>query len=321
MEKKDLCRSLTISIVSYNTCALLRACLTSIQTCLDECEVTPQVIVVDNGSHDGSIEMVEQEFPWVQLIAVGENLGYGCANNLAFKQVQGRYFLILNSDTEVSPKAIEELVRWMDEHPEAGACGPHLVDPAGRPQVTWYRDPNLLSVFVEQTFLDRLPLFNRLAFDYGATGDQCNHPQEVQQITGAGLLVRSELYRQIDGFDPAFFMYYEDTDLCIRIRAQGQKIYYLPQVQILHHLGASSQEVAMRARMIASYNRSQYYFFNRYQGKMSAGLLKLFVLSGALLRLSIWTVLALGKPRYRSQIRLFREVVRRTWKMLAVEPR
>lgn len=252
---------ITVSIVSYNTCALLRACLQSLAARQAEGEATLEVVVADNGSTDGSVEMVRDEFPQVCLIETGGNIGYGRANNAALAEAQGRYFFILNSDTEVEPGALGAMRDYLDARPEIGMVGAQLVLPDGSTQASCAMDPNLLAVFWEQTYLDKLLPSNRITGAYAMTHWNYETAQEVQQVCGACFFVRREAWAQIGGFDPAYFMYFEDTDFCVRLRRAGWPIYFFPGARIKHHLGASSSgDWRTRAIMIASYNQSRYYF-------------------------------------------------------------
>jgi len=309
---------ISVSIVSYNTRDLLRACLMSLRARGAEGEVGLEVIVADNGSTDGSVAMVRTEFPEVQLIETGGNVGYGRANNRALEDARGRYFFVLNSDTEVQPGALVAMRDFMDEHPAAGAVGAQLILPDGAIQGSCARDPGLLAVFWEQTYLDKLLPGNRITGGYAMTHWDYRDRREVEQVAGACLFVRREAYRQVGGFDPAYFMYFEDTDFCIRLRRAGWRIYFLPDARIRHHLGASSGgDWRIRARMVASYNKSRYYYFTRHEGRVHGYLLKVTVLLGAGLRLLGWSLICLVRPAARQKVRLFREVLRRTWRMTA----
>lgn len=303
---------ITVSIVSYNTRDLLRACLHSLQMRQDAGEVTMEIIVADNGSMDGSVGMMREEFPSVACIETGGNIGYGRANNLAVAQARGRYCFILNSDTEVGAGTLAALFAFLETHPDAGAVGAQLVWPDGTPQPSFSRDQGLMTVFREQTYLDQIvrrrpPLAQDAASKGGA--------REVEQIVGACLFVRREAYAQVGGFDPAYFMYFEDIDLCIRLRQAGWRIWFLPEARITHHLGASSRDWQGRARMIASYNQSRYYFFTHTRGAWQGALLKALVLLGAGLRLCAWSVVSVARPSARIQARLFLAVWRKTWAM------
>ncbi len=319
---------ITVSVVSYNTAELLRVCLNALLARQQEGEATLQIIVADNGSTDGSVEMIRNEYsnnvaaenPTVELIETGSNLGYGRANNRAFKNAQGRYFCALNSDAEVQPGALSALRNFLDCHPAAGAAGPQLLWPDGKPQESWGDDPHLSGIFWEQTFLGafrgavRRLLFGRLQ----KRGDNCvqllDEPRQVDQINGACLFARREAYAQVGGFNEIFFMYVEDVDINIRLRAAGWDVFFVPQARVKHHLGASSRDWRARARMVASYNKSRYFFFGRENARR-ANIVKFFVVLGALLRLLGWSFLALSRPAAREKIKLFREVLRQSWKM------
>lgn len=306
----------TISIVSYNTCDDLRNCLASLQARRDEGEVTVEVVVADNQSVDGSVDMVRAEFPWVRVVETRGNLGYGRANNAGLAEARGRYYFVLNADTEVQPGALKVMRDFMDESPKAGCVGAQLILRDGSTQTSCARDPGLLAVFWEQTYLDKLLPNNTITGNYLMTDWDYKDRREVEQVCGACLFVRREAWKQIDGFDPAYFMYFEDTDFCIRLRRAGWSIYFIPEARIHHLLGsASAKNWQTRARMISAYNKSRYYYFNRYEGRAKGLAIKATVLLGATLRLIAWSIIALVRPSSRDQVRLFREVWRQTSKM------
>ncbi|MEO7717629.1 MAG: glycosyltransferase family 2 protein [Capsulimonas sp.] len=298
----------TISIVSYNTSGPLRDCLQSLQDRRDEGEATMEVVVADNVSTDDSVEMVRREFPWVRVVETGGNIGYGRANNAAQIDARGRYAFILNSDTIVLPGALAAMRDFMDEHPKIGAVGAQLILSDGGTQTSCARDPSLMAVWWEQTYLDKLFPNNKVTGNYLMTDWDYGTRREVEQVCGACLFVRREAYTQIDGFDPAFFMYFEDTDFCIRLRGAGWPIWFIPEAHIRHLLGASSGAWRSRARMIVSYNRSRYYYFTRYGGRGRGLAIKAMCLLGATMRSIAWHAIALVKPSAREQARLFRKV-------------
>lgn len=311
---------ISVSIVSYNTRGLLRACLLSLQMRHEAGEATLEIIVADNGSMDGSVEMVRSEFPTVRLVETGGNIGYGRANNLALEGAQGRYFFVLNSDTDVEPGALSALLGFMDAHPDVGAAGAQLVLPDGTIQASCATDPSLLSVFWEQMYLDKLLPANKVTGAYSMTHWAYNDARAVEQVAGACLFVRREAYQAIGGFDPAYFMYFEDTDFCIRLRRAGWPIWFVPQARIGHRLGASSHaDWRVRARMIASYNQSRYYYYSRYGGRRQGALLKTLTLMGAALRLLAWSLVSVRRPSGREQVHLFQSVLAQTWRMTPAE--
>lgn len=306
---------ITVSIVSYNTRELLRACLQSLLKRESEGEATLQVIVADNGSQDGSVEMVRDDFASVEVFSTGGNIGYGRANNKAFERSRGRYFFALNSDTEVEPGALAALRDWMDAHSEAGACGAQLMWPDGRIQFSYGYDPTLPSILYEQLGLHKVLHFDRVRHRAEMKPEEDQQPFEAQHVAGACLFARRQAYAQIGGFDPVYFMYHEDTDLCIRMRRAGWKIFLIPRARIIHHVGASSQNWRNRALMVSSYNASRHLFFSRHGGRAQGLLLKTMFLIGAAWRLTAWTILALARPSALDKVRLFRFVLRSNWKL------
>ncbi|HVF10289.1 MAG TPA: glycosyltransferase family 2 protein [Abditibacteriaceae bacterium] len=312
----DTAPEITVSIVSYNTRDLLRACLQALRERQAVGEAVLQIIVADNASRDGSLEMVQQEFPEVEAFATGSNLGFGRAHNLCFARARGRYFLVLNSDTEIEPGALLTLRDFMDTHPDAGAAGGQLVWPDGSPQASYGSDPELRGIFYEQTFLGNLMSRLRPAQEPETSMAGTGEPREVEQICGACQFVRSTAYRQVGGYDPAYFMYHEDVDLNMHLRRAGWRVFYVPAARIRHHLGGSSQQDwRTRARMVSALNWSRYYYYHRYEGAWRGRLVKSLFVLGAGLRLGAWTCLALTRPHALEKVKLFREVLRRTWKM------
>ena len=302
----SLTPDISVAIVSYNTRDLLRACLRSLMAQQADGEASLEIIVADNGSSDNSVEMVRAEFPSVQVIETGENLGFGRANNLALQNATGRALCLLNSDAEVLPGALSLCLAALDADPKSGLGGGQLLWPDGRLQTSYGNDPTLSGVFREQTFLS--------AFGRAHTGAPLAAPTDVQQICGAFMLIRPQAWREMGGFDPQYFMYNEDVDLNFRLRRAGWRVVFLPQARITHHLGASSSaDWQKRARMVAAYNESRYHFFSRFHGPSAGAKLKACCLLGAAIRLTGWLLLSLVRPSAQDKVKLFREVWRRTW--------
>lgn len=304
---------ISVTIVSFNTKELLRACLRSLFARRDEGEVSLEVIVADNGSTDGSNEMIREEFPEVLIVDSGGNVGYGRGNNLAAAHAKGRYLCIFNSDAEAEPGALRTMRDYLDENQSPGMVGPQLIYPDGSDQPSYGIDPRLSDIFWEQTFLRNVLPRKRAVVAAPISLPETAQPCQVNQVCGACFFVRREAWDSIHGFDPAYFMYFEDVDFCIHLRRSGWPVVFLPAAKIKHHLGASSSKSwRVRALMIASYNRSRYYFFRR-EGWWQGVLLKFMVVLGAFLRLVAWSVLTLlGRKNGPEQVRLFTDVLWRT---------
>ncbi len=290
---------LTIIVVSYNTRDLLRRCLQSLATCPCACQA--EIVVVDNASSDGSAEMVREEFPQARLMPQDRNLGYAAANNLALAGLRARYALILNSDIEVRPGALDALVGFMDATPHAGMAGAKLVLPDGTVQSTWPHGFTLGEFIRQQLYLDRLPA--------RANGQllAMSEPVEVPHLHGACLLVRREALQQVGLLDEGYFMYCEDSDWCLRFRQAGWKLFYVPAAEMLHHHGASSRQA--RAEMIAAYNLAAARYFRRHGSSWQGLLARAAGLTGSSLRLLgavLLTLVTLGlHPGLRRRTGLF----------------
>ncbi|MCS6831165.1 MAG: glycosyltransferase family 2 protein [Armatimonadota bacterium] len=308
--------ALSVVIVNWNTREHLRACLRSIYA--HPPNEPFEIWVVDNASSDGSVQMVRDEFPQVRLIANEQNMGYGRANNLALGQARGEFALILNSDIEVTPNALQTLVDFMRQHPDAHAAGGQLLLPDGSIQPSCSERLTLWAVFCEQSLLAKAFPRSRLFGGYTLTWWSYDSVREVEQVVGACLMLR----RQADGsfplFDERYFMYAEDTELCHRIRQGGGRIYYVPHSRFKHHLGASSEQESVRTEMVKAYNRSRILFFREVYGAWSVPVYRLLIAMGASVRLALWTgAWLLGKPsrpHAARHVAMFWEVLKDAWR-------
>lgn len=230
----------TIVIVSYNVRQYLRQCLESIERLRKRHRL--QVIVVDNASHDGTVELLQPLFPWVEFIPLGENIGFGRANNIGIERARGRYTLLLNPDTIVAENTIEEMLRYMDAHPEVGICGCKLLNADGTFQEQCRRGfPTPWAAFSKlfglQALFPRSPLFAR----YNQSFRDPDETYYVDAVMGAFMFCRTEQLRAIGGFDPDYFMYGEDLDLCYRMAKAGYRTAYVPTTSIVHFKGESTR--------------------------------------------------------------------------------
>lgn len=299
---------LSLIIVSYNTRDLLRACLQS----LSSQQYHLQLIVVDNASQDESAGVVRSEFPEVLLIANEQNRGFGAACNQGLQVSEGRYALILNADIEALPGAIDTMIKFMDTHHEAAACGGKLLNPDGSLQPSCAGDLTLWAVFCEQTLLSKAFPRTRLFGGYWKTWWDFNQTVEVEQIMGACLMLRRDASGGLIQFDEEYFLYCEDTDLCYRLRQAGGKLFYVHDALFRHHLGASG--AGDRAKMIIYYNRGKERFFRKFHGHAAGVACQLINRFGAFWRWLLWSALSVATlfrvSRFRQQAVLFWRVVR-----------
>jgi len=264
----------SVVIVSFNTRDVLRECLLSVYREIGVLHV--QVIVVDNASTDGSPAMIEQEFPEALLIRSKINLGFGPANNLGFESAQGRYIVLLNSDAFLTEHSLERSVAHMDANPRAGLAGGRLIGRDGSPQPSARMFP---TVFGDLIVLSGLAArFPQSRFFGHADRTWANQMEaaEVDWVPGAYSIIRAEVLAAVGPFDPRFFLYYEEVDLCRRVKQKGYAIWYWPDIAVVHIGGESSRQIRSlelsragaqlnlwRARSMLLYYRKQHGFAAR----------------------------------------------------------
>ena len=230
--------SLSILIVNWNSKDYLRRCLRTIRaTCR---HLRLQIVVVDGGSFDGCGDMLNAEFPKVEFLQSPENVGFGRSNNLGFHRITGDTLLLLNPDTELKGQAVSVLLEQLESLPKAGILGPRLLRADGSLQTSCVRAlPTPLNRALDSDLIRRLLPRSRI----WGTADAYTSavPVEVEAVSGACMLMRSDIFRRVGGFTPEFFMYGEDMDLCNKVRSIGLKIYHVPNAQVTHHGGGSSR--------------------------------------------------------------------------------
>lgn len=270
--------AVSIIVVSWNTKALLKSCLRSLS------KFPPKdrydVWVVDNGSTDGSAEMVKKNFPRVKLITNKENLGFARANNQALRKVGSKYVLFLNSDTKITKGALDRMIGFMDTNAEVAACGPRLVNPDGSTQhLGFYRRlPSIAQAVFFYTDLYRLSIKNKfLVKRFWESEVDKEHIQEVEQIPGAALLIRRDVLGRIGFFDEGYPFWLEDVDLCFRLRKEGERMFYLPQSQVVHIGGASLGRWSDRANKEARFWKSLLIFFDKNKSHLDRVLIRVII--------------------------------------------
>jgi GT2 family glycosyltransferase len=267
---------IAVAIVSYNTREHLRNCLATVLT-----ETASETVVVDNASSDGSVEMIRSEYPWVVLCANRTNDGYGGAANQAIARCDAPYILLLNSDTRLCAGALQALSAYLDQQPQVAVVGPRLVNPDGTLQASCYPFPTPLHIFAEESALGRLIRYiPGLRRHYLRTWPH-THARTVPWVLGAALAIRREAFEAVGGFDKSFFMYFEEVDLCYRLRAAGWQVHFAPVAMIEHIGGASTRQrsSAMARQLFAS-------AAHFYQRHYSRGRLKQLQLVVAILMLA-----------------------------------
>ena len=257
----------SVIIVSYNTESLLRNSLAAVPDAVGHIET--ETIVVDNNSPDSSADMVAEEFPKVRLVRSKDNLGFAAANNLAINQTDSDYVILLNPDTEAAPGSLATLIQFLESHPDAGACGPMLLNSDGSLQKNGARFPSLMGEFLAVSGLKRLAA-HRCEMRYGYGRDDFERDCEVDSISGACIVVRRTVIEKVGPLDPDFFMFYEEVEWCHRIRRRGWKVYYVPEARVTHHWMGSVKQSPKR--MTSQLFRSQPLYYRKTSGPLAARL-------------------------------------------------
>ena len=247
-------------IVSYNVKDLL---LDTLRAFYASSDVPVEAVVVDNASRDGSADAVEAEFPQAKVIRQSKNIGFGKANNLGLQRCEGRFVLLLNPDVTVLENCVGRLADFLLVRPDAGAVGPRLRRPDGRIDLAARRGfPTPATAFYRLSGLSRLfPHSSRFSrYNMGHISDQEVH--EIDSGTAACLMVRRAAVDKVGFFDPDYFMYGEDLDLCYRLKMGGWKVFYLPSAEAVHFKGASTMQSTRR--MLYEFHSAMWVFHHKH---------------------------------------------------------
>jgi N-acetylglucosaminyl-diphospho-decaprenol L-rhamnosyltransferase len=298
---------LSIVVLNWNVCDLIDRCLASLRS--DHCVL--EIVVVDNASHDDSVALVRAKYPHVTLIANDENRGFTGGNNQGIEAARGRYVMVLNPDTEVLGTALDRLVAYLDDHPDVGAIGPQLLNPDRSIQSSRRRFPSLTIAFFESTWLQGFAPKSILTHYYmDDIAPTSTH--EVDWLNGACTVFRRETLDRVGVYDAQnFFMYSEELDLCRRVKEAGWKIVYLPEAQVIHYVGKSSEQ-AVAARHIY-FQMSKVHYFRKWHGSLPATLLRAFLLSQYLWQIGLESMKGLlgSKRELRKQrVAVYWQVIR-----------
>ncbi|MBW2674472.1 MAG: glycosyltransferase family 2 protein [Deltaproteobacteria bacterium] len=247
---------ITTVIVNWNTRDLLRDCLESVYKTVRG--MTVEVIVVDNASQDGSVAMVREAFPGVDIIENSENRGFSAANNQALRVMRGRYALLLNTDAVLTEGAVHELFAFMEDHDEAAMAGGQLLNQDGSRQNSIANFPTLFSLLMNAPLLESL-----FPGRYPSKRYEHKGPLAVESVIGACMLVRKGSMNEVGLLDEGYFFFFEETDWAFRMNEAGWKIYHVPSARIYHLQGRS---IGRAARSRIEFYRSRYRFFGKWKG-------------------------------------------------------
>lgn len=277
--------NLSISIVNWNTKDILKKCLDSIyKSSYRDLEV----FVVDNASTDGSNEMVKNQFPQVNLISNTQNIGFARANNQAIRSSHGKYILVLNPDVILYEDTLEQMANFMETHPQAGAIGIKLLNEDGIELKKGYfrKFPSIPQIILFYTMLENISLKNKwLTNRYWEPIDTSNI-MEIPQVPGACLLAKRELAL----FDERFQLFFEDVDLCYRIKKSGWKMYFVSNIKAIH-IGAQSIGMLSYTELATRFFNSMYLYFKKHHSHFKAQIAKFIIISNTLLKILIMVFL------------------------------
>ena len=223
---------ISIAIVTYNNSSVIKKCLYSIFETIKNLKF--ELIIVDNGSSDNNVEIIEKDFKNVRLIKNDKNVGFGVAHNIAIKLAKGRYHLVLNPDIIFTENSIEKLLNFMEKNPDVGLISPKIVSPDGTIQYLCKRSPCVFDLcirrftpgFIQKLFKKRIDFFEMKDTGYNKIMDVC-------YLSGSFMLFRKSVLEKIGGFDENFFMYSEDADITHRIGEISRALFY-PYTSVVH---------------------------------------------------------------------------------------
>ena len=285
----------SIIIVNWNTCDVLRNCLASIYDNTEGFEF--ELIVIDNMSSDNSVSMIKATFPQVELIENSENRGFAAANNQGIATAKGRYILLLNSDTVILDNAISKTINFADNHPDAAVIGCRVLNPDRTLQPTCFVFPSVLNLFLWTTCLSRLFPRNRFFGREHMMWWNRDNVKEVDVVTGCFMLIRHEAIEEIGLLDERYFIYGEETDWCYRFKQAGWKITFTPDADIIHLGRASTIQVSLK--MTLEYVKSMLFFFKKHKSRFSYTLACLLLAICLFSRVPFWLIRAACSKKVR----------------------
>ncbi len=307
---------ISIIIVNWRVRHLVEKCLDSIKE--QESSVNVKIIIVDNYSNDGIAEMLMLNYPEVKYTGLMKNYGFAKANNLALGQASGKYVCLLNPDTELKPGFLEGVLKYFAANPGVDIIGPRLLNPDGSLQYSVRRLPTLSSqIFTllklqniinpQVNLNDVLPKYflgfgkflrrlfgkTKVSLDYLASDFDYNKEQAVEQLMGAAIICRSEVFKKIGNLDEKFYIWFEEVDFCKRARQAGLVIHYVPSLEVIHYGGQSfAQAPSLKKQWI--FDRSLLYYFWKHNPKWQAFILLILTPINLFLTL-IYVLLAKNK--------------------------
>jgi GT2 family glycosyltransferase len=270
--------------VSFNSLDYLKDCIDSIYSFPPD--TSYDLIIADNASTDGTSRFIAGDHPGIILISNKENIGFAAANNQAIKTTDSKYILLINSDCEVYKDSIDKLIDYMDKNPRVAAAGPKIINSDGSVQYSCRSFPSFFSAAAHSVLVHIYPN-NPVSRKYMMTGIRRDRPVSVDWVSGSCMMIRRKALEETGLLDEKYFMYVEDLDICYRIWKKGWEVHYVPDSEVLHHIGGSSRKTSSsgnqggksrRAQIRASYRMQKsvfYFFWKNYKGSIKVLLIPL----------------------------------------------
>ena len=287
--------NLSVIIVNRNTSGLLIQCLSSLFR--SKFEKPPEIIVIDNGSHDDSVEKTRNLFPEVRVYEASKNLGFAAANNLGASKTKGEFLLLLNTDVIVEDSCVSRMIELARKDDRIGIVGAQLLNVDGTNQTSYEATPTLLTECANRSLLKRL--FPR---HYPGKNEKLSNPVDVENVIGAVMLVRRKAFDEVGGFDENYFFFFEETDLALRFRLSGWSVKHEPLARATHLQGGSAKAVPTGSRI--EFYRSRYIFFGKFYGRTASSFLKIVLTLNLALNtitLGVLNLITLGQAKQISE--------------------
>jgi GT2 family glycosyltransferase len=311
---------ISIVIVSWNARQYLRECLQSLRMATGK--LSAEIIVVDNASSDGTADMVRSEFPEVQFIDTGNNLGFSCGNNLGVKLAKGKYICLVNPDVNVPPSCLPKMFSFMQQNPGIGLLGPKMLDADGIARRSGMRFPTLWGVLLRSLAADTWMKGRASSANWLMNDFQFDQLRDMDVLNGWFWMARREAVSHVGLLDVNFFMYGEDMDWCKRFHENGWRVVFYPEAEATHYGGGCSANDPLRFSV--EQQRANLQYWKKYHGRISLLLYAVAVWLGHAVRLTGWSLIGLAKSsartRARYEVKHNFECMRRTFDFPAKAP-